>query len=665
MDPEARRPARYRRFLHAGGVHRVIGAETPARATPNHAGPPVPILGCLYQMRFLPFSLAAATAFAPIAAHAEPDDAKIIVVASGVAQPADEVGRSVTVIDRAEIEQRQTVALSDLLATTPGVTVARNGGLGTATALSIRGAQSDQTLVLIDGIRVSDPSSTGGAFNFASLLAGSIERVEMLRGPNSVIWGSQAIGGVVNVTTLQGAQGLHVRANAEGGSFGTFNGNAAIAGGNDRITAGLTAGYLTTNGISAAADGTEADGYRQFGATGNVQVTLAEGLALDLRGYYADGKVDLDGYAPPAFTFGDTREYAKTQELYGYAGLRHEAFGGRLRNRIGFTLSDIDRDGYNGDDSIAYRYRGRAERYLYQGDAKLADPLRIVFGAEHEQSRIRYDEGFGSTGRYSAGITSVYGQAIVTPIAPVTVTAGVRNDDHSRFGNHWTWNADLAVRATADTLLHASYGEGFKAPTLYQLYSAYGFQGLQPETARSYEAGVRQSLAGGKVALGATWFHRDADNQIDFNFATSSYFNLNKTRAEGIELEAVLRPVAAFTVRGNVTHVTAENRTAGSIGKDLPRRPRDTASVSADYRFPFGLSLGGTVTMVGDSFNDAGNATRIDGYALAGVRAEMPVTKMLSVYGRVDNIGDVRYQQITGYGTYGRAAYGGVRVRFQ
>lgn len=615
-------------------------------------------------MQFLKLTLVAAAAFAPRAAHAQRDEDQIVVVASGVEQRTDTVGRSVTVIDRAEIEQRQTVALSDLLATTPGITAVRNGGLGTSTALSIRGAQSDQTLVLIDGIRVADPSSTGGAYNFASLLAGSVERVEVLRGPNSVIWGSQAIGGVVNVTTLQGTQGLHVRANAEGGSFGTFDGNAAIAGGNDRITAGLTAGYLTTDGISAAANGKEADGYRQFGATGNVQVQLAEGLALDLRGYFADSKVDLDGYAPPTYAFGDTGEYAKTQEVYGYAGLRNEALGGALRSRLGFTLSDITRDGYNADDSIAYRYRGRAERYAYQGDATLAKQLRLVFGAEHEQSRIRYDEGFGSAGRRSVGITSVYGQAIVTPIDPVTVTAGIRNDDHDQFGSHWTWNADLAVRATATTLLHASYGEGFKAPTLYQLYSAYGFAGLQPETAKSYEAGARQMLAGGKVALGVTWFHRDADNQIDYNFATSTYYNLNRTRAEGVELEGVLQPVTALTVRAAFTHVTAENRSAGALGKDLPRRPRDTGSVSADYRFAFGLAIGGTVTMVGDSFNDVGNATPIDGYALAGVRAEMPVTKTLSVYGRVDNIGDVRYQQITGYGTYGRAAYGGVRVRF-
>ncbi|WP_084583363.1 TonB-dependent receptor plug domain-containing protein [Sphingomonas azotifigens] len=616
-------------------------------------------------MQFFKLSLAATALLAPLAAHADPEDDRIIVVASGVAQRADTVGRSVTIVERDEIEQRQTVALSDLLATLPGITVVRNGGLGTTTALSIRGAQSDQTLVLIDGVRVNDPSSTGGAYNFASLLAGSVERVEVLRGPSSVIWGSQAIGGVVNVTTLQGSQGLHVRANAEGGSFGTFNGNAAIAGGNDRVTAGLTAGYLATDGISAAANGKEADGYRQVGATGNVQVKLADGLALDLRGYYADSKVDLDGYAPPTYAFGDTGDYAKTQELYGYAGLTNQAFGGALRSRLGVTLTDIHRDGYNADSTISYRYRGRAERYAYQGDATLAQQLRLVFGAEHEESRIRYDEGFGSTARRSVGITSVYGQAIVTPVAPVTITAGVRNDDHDQFGSHWTWNADVAVRATADTLLHASYGEGFKAPTLYQLYSAYGFAGLQPETAKSYEAGVRQTLAGGKVTLGGTWFHRDADNQIDYNFATSTYYNLNKTRAEGIELEGLLQPVPALTVRANFTHVYAENRSAGALGKDLPRRPRDTGSVSADYRFPFGLAVGGTVTMVGDSFNDAGNATRIDGYALAGVRAEMPVTKRLSVYGRVDNVGDVRYQQITGYGTYGRAATGGVRVRFQ
>lgn len=623
-------------------------------------------------MRYLPLFLSTAALLVPLAAHAQQDDAAagrdsdVIVVASGVAQKSDQVGRSVTVIDRAEIEQRQTVVLSDLLATTPGITMTRNGGWGTQTGISIRGAQSEQTLVVIDGIRVNDPSSAGGAYNFASLLAGSIERVEVLRGPNSVIWGSQAIGGVVNVTTIQGSEGLKLRANAEGGSYGTFSSNAAIAGGNDRITAGLTAGYTSTDGISAAASGTEPDGFHQFGATGNVQVKLVDGLSLDLRGYYADSKVDLDGYAPPTYAFGDTDEYAKTREFYGYAGLRGDLFGGVLHNRLGFTYSSINRDGYDpaATPTLEYAYRGRAERYLYQGDARLLEQLRIVFGAEHEDSRIRYNDGGPSDTRKSVGITSVYGQAIITPVSPVTVTAGVRNDDHDTFGSHWTWNTDLAVRAAAGTLLHASYGEGFKAPTLYQLYSAYGNTSLQPETAKSYEAGVRQSLAAGKVALGFTWFHRDAENQIDYNSVTSSYYNLSKTRAEGIELEAVLQPVSAFTVRGSFTHVYAQSRSGSTLGNDLPRRPRDTGSVSADYRFPFGLSIGGTVTMVGDSFNDAANRTRIDGYALAAIRAEMPINRLLSVYGRVENLTDERYTTITNYGTLDRAAYGGIRLRF-
>ena len=588
------------------------------------------------------------------------DDDDIVVVATGVPQAADETGRSVTVIGREEIERRQIVSISDLLATTPGVTVSRNGGTGGVTAVRIRGAEDAQTLVLIDGVRVNDPSAPAGAYDFGNLLAGSVERVEVLRGPNSVAWGSQAIGGVVNLVTAQARDGLHARGGVEYGSENSVSANAALSGGNDTVSGAVTASYYDTDGISQAAIGTEPDGYRQFGASGRLQVDFAPGLALDLRGYYADSRVDLDGYPAPAFTFADTAEYQKTQEIYGYAGLR--AALGPVSNRLGFSLADVNRATYAPAAGTAPSVlaRGRSERYEYQGDAQLSRRIRLVFGAEHEDSR--FFDGFD---RFSTGVTSVYGEAIVTPVEAVTVTAGLRNDDHDAFGSHWTWGANLAVEPLAGTTLHASYGEGFKSPTLYQLYSAFGDADLKPETARSYELGARQSLAGGKVALGATWFHRDTDQQIDFNLATFRYFNIAKTRAEGVELEAVAQPVTGLSLRAAYTHVDAENRSLGAnLGKDLARRPQDAGSLSADYRFGFGLSMGGTVLMVGDSFDDAGNAVRLDGYTLVGIRAEMPVSENLALYGRVDNLFDEEYRTVATYGAQGTAVYGGVRLRF-
>lgn len=204
------------------------------------------------------------------------------------------------------------------------------------------------------------------------------------------------------------------------------------------------------------------------------------------------------------------------------------------------------------------------------------------------------------------------------------------------------------------------------APTLYQLYSYYGDPTLTPETSESWEAGVDQSLLDGAMTFSATVFRRDTSDQIDFDMLTWTYSNIARTRATGVELETRLVPTEGLVLTGNYTHVDTENRSAGSnYGNDLARRPEDTASVSVDYRFPFGVSAGATVTMVGDSFDNAGNTARLDGYALVGVRAEVPLNDALVLYGRIDNLFDAEYQVVSGYGTIGRAAYGGIRLRFQ
>lgn len=619
--------------------------------------------------------LYASAALLPAVAHAQADDDRIVVVASGVEQEAETTGRSITVLDRDLIEARQTVSLSDLLATTPGVSSTRNGGPGGVTAVRIRGAEDAQTLVLIDGVRANDPSAPAGAFDFGNLLTGAVQRVEILRGPNSVIWGSQALGGVVNVVTQKPVDGIEARANAEYGYADQVSANAAVAAGNDTVQGALTGGYFRTDGISQAAAGTEADGYRQYNASGRLRVEFAPGFGADLRGYYANSRLELDGFPAPTYTFADTDEYSTAKELYGYAGLFANI--GPVSNRVAFTIADINRDGYDpapGAFTPHYLYRGRSERYEYRGDAKLAEQVRVTFGAEREN--LRFYDGF-ETNR--ADITSFYGQAIVTPVEAVTLTAGIRNDDHSRFGAHTSWGANLAVKPFASTLLRASYGEGFKAPTLYQLFSDYGTESLDPETAKSWEVGVEQSALNGAAKLGVTWFHRDTRNQIDFfscpaadvtNPASicfdrpfGTYANIARTRAEGVEVELALKPVEALTVTANYTYTDAENRSAGFEGNQLARRPQDTASLSADYRLPFGLSLGGTVTIVGDSFNDQGNFTRLDGFALGSIRAEMPIGDRFAVYGRVENLTDEKYETVSGYGTYGRAAYAGVRLK--
>ncbi len=606
----------------------------------------------------LPAALIASAA----SAQTLPADDDVVVTATRVEQSAAEVGQAVTVIGRDEIERRQTTVIADLLATTPGVTVTRNGGLGGFTGVRIRGAEAEQTLVVIDGIRVNDPSSPGGGFDFANLLSSSVERIEVLRGPNSVPWGSQAIGGVVNIITAQAREGAQARASAEYGYADTAFANAAISGAKNGLSGSLSGGYLRTDGISVAADGSERDGYRQYGASGRIGYEVTPGIGIDLRGYASDSRADLDGFPAPTYTIADTPEYSTTQELYGYAGIHANTADGRFNNRVAFTIADVNRDNYDPTfgDEPSFIGRGHTERYEYQGDLRPIDRLRLVVGAEHETSR--YADG---TDRFDVGITSFYGEAIVKPLEMLTITGGVRNDDHDAFGNHTTFGADAALALATGTTVRASYGEGFKAPTLYQLYGPYGTRTLEPETARNYDVGVGQALLGGRAVASATYFNRRTRNQIDFDLGTFTYGNIARARAEGVELTLALRPADALTFSANYSYIGSRNRSAGvNFGNDLARRPRQTVSANVDYRFPFGLSVGGTASHVGDSFDDAANTVRLDGYVLASVRAEMPIAERLSIYGRVENLADERYEVVRGYGTYGRAAYGGVRFRF-
>ena len=588
-------------------------------------------------------------------------DRDIVVTASGVEQDADTTGQAVTVIDRATIEQRQTVVLSDLLATTPGVTYSRNGGVGGFTAVRIRGAEGEQTLTLIDGVRVNDPSSPGGGFDFANLLAGSVERVEVLRGPNSIPWGSQAIGGVVNVVTKAPTERLSARASVEYGDMETLFASGGVSGSSGIVSGALTGGYLKTDGVSAFADGTERDGYRQYGASGRVEVAFAPNVRLDLRGYWADSRSDLDGFPAPAFAFADTREYSTAQELYGYAGLHIDTADARFRNTVAFQIADINRDNFDrdaGPDAL-FIGRGRSERYTYKGDIRPSDIIRAVVGAEHEDTRFA-----DGTDHYSRGVTSVWGELILTPVERLAITGGVRYDDDDAFGGNTAFGANAAYTLPTGTTLRASYAEGFKAPTLFQLYAPfYGTPTLDPETAKSWDAGIEQKLVGDTLVANATWFHRNTRNQIDFDLGTFTYGNIARTRAEGVEVGLVLRPVNRFTVAASYSYIDAENRSEGFEGNDLARRPNNAVSVSADYRFPFGLSLGGTILTVGDSFDDAANTVRLDGYTLTSVRAELPIGERLSLYGRLENAFDVDYRTVATYGVPGRAAYGGVRVK--
>lgn len=623
--------------------------------------------------RFLCLLLAGAAAL-PAHAQSTAPDPDIVVTANRDPRPAAEIGQSVSVIDAAEIRARQTQTVTDLLRTVPGVTVSRAGPIGSVVGVNIRGAENDQNVVLIDGVKLNDPAGTGGGFNFGNLLVGNVRRIEVVRGAASVIWGSQAIGGVVNLITAEPTADWAIDARGEYGwrDSAQIVGNVAGTIGPVRLSAG--AGWLRTDGFSAFAGGGERDGYEQFGANAKLLIDVTDTLTIDLRGWYADSRVGIDGFPPPAFAFADTLDRQDTEELVGYAGVNFTAFDGRFRNRLALAVTRVDRSNFEPASvpQISFTARGENERIEYQGALDL-DFVSAVFGAERELSRFRTTSRGGPAARARAELTSFYAQATLRPFTGLALTGGVRRDDHDRFGGATTVAASASFTPNAGrTIFRGSYGEGFKVPSLFQLYSNFGNTRLLPEEAQSYDAGVTQRLLGGAVELGATWFQRDTTNQIDFISCPAgsttppcigrpfgTYENIRRTRATGIELTLDIRPTERLAVRGAYTLITARDRVTRNR---LARRPGDSANVGIDWQAPFGLKLGATALVVGDSFDNAANTVRLDGYVLVDLRAAFEVVRGVEVYGRIENLFDERYQTVANYGTAGRAAYAGVRL---
>lgn len=663
--------------LHAGGVYRVNGGKGPSRDDAL----------CNVTRRETIVTKFRSTAFIcavlfPAAAWAQDNDA-IVVTANRTPTPVSKVGLSVSVIDAADIERLQTPAIAELLRTVPGIAITRNGGVGTFSSTFIRGASADHTVALIDGVKINDPSSTAGGFDFGRLMAGNLERIEVVRGPQSVLWGSQAIGGVVNMITRKPTEQPSGSLNGEYGYRDTVDlvGNAGASFGPLALSGGAL--YYRTDGISAASEergGSERDGVEQYGANLNATATVTDTLSLDLRGWYSRSETDLDGFPAPAFVFADTDEWSRTREAIGYAGLNWTGLDGRWRNRIAWSIMTVHRDNYNPDAAAEHQYDafGRNHRAEFQSIFDIAEGWNLVAGAEREWARfsIASDFGFGaSTNEGRSRLTSFYGQLMATPLAGLTATVGLRHDDHDRFGGHTTFAANAAYTPNdGATVVRASYGEGFKAPSLYQLFSEYGNTALDPETAKSWDVGIVQNALDGAAQIGVTWFRRKSRNLIDFvtctdagdpsplcDFAFDGYYdNVSRALARGIEAEIRLRPVEALSVAFNYSYVKSQDE---ATDRDLARRPRQKVYASIDYRWPFGLSTGASVTHVGASYNSNFDTIRNADYVLTDIRASYPLSGKVELYGRVENLFDADYETVYGYGSPGRAAYAGIRLK--
>ena len=618
---------------------------------------------------------------------------QVVVTATRTAQPLGKTGSSMSVISAADLELRQTLTVTDVLAQTPGLTVSRNGGPGQSTSLYIRGAEPGESLVLIDGIRINDPSAPDGEAILGDLLSNDIDRIEVLRGPQSTLYGSDAIGGVVNILTQRGAAGpLSLRVEAQGGTFDSRRYNIAANGTDGAVDYGAAVNYFDTRGISAADahnGNSEPDGNVNLGATANLRIHATEQISLDLRGFYLRSHTDIDGFPPPTYTFRDDPEFGENYLRAGYAAVNASLFAGHLSQRVAILASDSDRRFFGVFDPTTFAFspaenfyaEGGATRIEYQGVVEFNAANELTYGAERQLSTLTTDSlpDFGSgptTGRDR--VTGYYGEWQSTLARQLTVTGGVRYDDDHEFGSHTTAKIAGAWQLLQGaTILRANYGGGFKAPTLYQLFSPYSnpAQTLKPETSDGWEVGADQLLMDRLLRASLTYFDRHEQNAIDFFdcFAELTpvgacllrqavggyYYNVGRSRSTGYEAEVVAR--SGNTLNGwiNYTNLRAIDQLSGL---ELARRPHVSANVGLTWTPQRGSSLGASLSYVGARFDDAANTVPLASATSVNVFASYALSAHLQVFGRVENLFDNTSEPVFGYGAVTRGYFAGLRA---
>lgn len=610
------------------------------------------------------FALTSLSLLSPSLALAEtavPSKDEIIVTANRIETPLAKVGSSVSVITEKEIEDRQNTYVSDILREVPGMAVNRTAAFGSVAQVRIRGAEGNHTLVLIDGVRMNNPAQEN-EFYFSHLLSDDIGRIEILRGSQSTLYGSEAIGGVINIISRRATEPLEVRALLEGGSFNTARGNLSLLGKSDRLDYALSASGFTTAGVSSAdaQDGnTERDGYRNATLSGRFGYDVTEEARVTGAIRYTDSRTEYDPTLPPTYTLQDSNGVDFSKALQANLGVTFAALEGRFRNRINGAYSKNTSDSYT-NDLIDYESDSHQYRAEYQGIFELLKGHTVTAGADVEKQKLT-SSYFSDKTRTNHGFFGLYE---ARPTADLTLTAGVRDDHYESFGDKATYRFTGAYMIPAlNTKLRASYGTGFQSPTLTELYSNFGNPNLRPETSKSWDAGLDSSFLADRIQTQISYFQTVSRNLIAFAFDVPTGlfapFNVNRAHAHGVEFAFNARVTDQLDLGASYTYTIAKDQDT-----DLPllRRPKNLASANAHYRFDNRLSTNLNVIYNGAS-KDLGQID-LKRYWLVNLAAAYQITEQLELTGRVENLLDEKYQQSKGFGTPGIAGYVGLRAKY-
>jgi vitamin B12 transporter len=626
---------------------------------------------------FLLVSLQIAPAAVPPRSTGPESD--VVVTASLTPVPSDEATASVTLFDETRIEALGLPFASDFARLTPGVSVSTTGARGTETVVRIRGAESNHTLVFVDGIAFNDIAAANAA-RFDALSAGGLGQIELIRGPQSALWGSEALGGVVAMSSPSPLGRFRAAALAEYGSRDSRRAEAAIASGGERAGVTATAAWQRSDGIDILGGGTgDRDGFENLtlGAKGVVRLGAVE---IGGAGRYIDHDIAFDGFDPATFARADTadRSAIETHALRGWIGFGEEAetgWNGRLevqhldsgnRNRIGATRT-TDTSGRR------IRYGGRIGYRFALGPARHG--LTAALEREEEDFSTRDRQFGGASDRdLSRGRTALVGEWRAEWNERLVTDLAVRHDDFNRFVDDTTWRAAAMFELGGGFALLGGYGEGIAQPSFVDLFGFPGFPfvgnpDLRPERSRGFEGGARWRGSG--LLVEAVVFSNDLEDEIveDFSAFPSSVVNSAGTsRRRGLELSGEWRPSEALSVGANYTYLDSREEEVGGTRQREIRRPRHAANAFLDWHSG-PVTLGGSLAYVGRRLDRdfdlfPAPVVALDEYLLASLRVAYRIGDRFELYARGENLFDADYRDVVGYHAPGRTLHAGLRVTF-
>ena len=582
-------------------------------------------------------------------------DSTLVVTANRYPTNTDQVGSAHTTISRDEIEARGELTVSEILRQVPGLEVVQTGGLGRTASIFIRGAESDHTLILIDGIRAND--NTTGQFDIANLKAENIQRIEIIRGPQSVLYGSEAIGGVINIITRK-AEEYGASVVAQGGSFGTQEYRASAQVNEGPVYSSLAASYVQSDGISAAnaSNGnSEGDSYDNFTISNRTGITFLDDGLIETSVRYSTAETELDGFEFGVGPVDAPFFVQETDTLVGSVKIQ-KSVTDWFTPSVQLGLSDSDSKGNDPDTEFNnFTIDNQSQTVLTLLDFSLAEGATFTVGYSYE-IREGVNRGNFEERRY---VNAFFAQQQLALAENLFLTGGVRYDDDSDFGEAVTFRTTGSYLVDGlGTRIHASYGTGFKAPTFNELFFPnFGNPDLDAETSWGYDVGIEQSIAQGFAVVDVTFFHNEIDDLITFDSETFLASNIDEAKALGYETSLSVYPCDWFDAATSYTYTDSENKATGRI---LPRRPRHRGVLSLTSRPIEDLQLTATYVLV-NSRRDS-DMSRLDNYEVLDLSTSYQLTENLKPFIRMDNVFDEDYEEVNGFGVAGFSVFAGIEA---